>query len=497
MEVQAKGPLNAPELRWPALTVPARHFIGNRFVASRDERTLPMIDPSDGTPFAAIARGGAADIDAAVYAADRARTEWTALAPAERGRALARVAAAITRHADELAFIEARDCGKPLAQARADAAACARYFEFYAGAPDKLHGTTIPYASGYSVLTWREPHGVTGHVIPWNYPLQIFGRSVGGALAAGNVCVVKPAEDACLSLLRVAELAAHAGLADGVLNIVTGLGAEAGAALVAHPGIHHLSFTGSPATGASVAASAAARHCPVTLELGGKSPQVVFADADLEAALPAIVNAIVQNAGQTCSAGSRLLVERAAYERTLDALGDRFSRLIAGPALADRDCGPLIRASQLARVRDFLADANTRGIAIVAAGRIADDAPSGGFYVAPTLLRDVPVDARVACDEVFGPVLAAMPFDDEAHAIALANATDYGLVAGVWTRDGARQLRMARALQSGQVFINNYGAGGGVELPFGGVKHSGHGREKGFEALYGFTTLKTVVLRHG
>ncbi len=347
------------------------------------------------------------------------------------------------------------------------------------------------------MLTWREPHGVTGHVIPWNYPLQIFGRSVGGALAAGNACVVKPAEDACLSLLRVAELAAEVGLPAGALNLVTGLGAEAGVGARRAPGVAHLSFTGSPATGASVATAAAQRHCPVTLELGGKSPQIVFADADLDAALPALVNAIVQNAGQTCSAGSRLLVERSRYEEMLERLGERFAALRAGPALADLDCGPLIRASQLARVRTFLADAARDGIATVAQGTVVDDAPASGFYVAPTLLRDVPIDHRLACDEVFGPVLAAMPFDEEADAVRLANATDYGLVAGVWTRDGARQLRMARAVQSGQVFINNYGAGGGVELPFGGVKHSGHGREKGFEALYGFTTLKTVVLRHG
>ncbi len=235
----------------------------------------------------------------------------------------------------------------------------------------------------------------------------------------------------------------------------------------------------------------------MTLELGGKSPQIVFADADLEAALPAIVNAIVQNAGQTCSAGSRLLVERPIYERVLDLLGARFARLAAGPAFADLDCGPLIRASQLARVREFLDRAQREGIATVASGRIVADAPRGGYYVAPTLLRDVPVRARLACDEVFGPVLAAMPFDEEAHAIELANATDFGLVAGVWTRDGGRQLRLARAVRSGQVFVNSYGAGGGVELPFGGVKHSGYGREKGFEALFGFTTLKTVVLRHG
>jgi aldehyde dehydrogenase (NAD+) len=254
-----------------------------------------------------------------------------------------RLARSIGDHAEELALIEAQDCGKPLKQARADAAACARYFEFYGGACDKFHGETLPYPDGYTVLTWREPHGVTGHIIPWNYPLQIFGRSVGGALAAGNACVVKPAEDACLSLLRVAELAAGIGLPEGALNIVTGLGREAGSALAAHRGIDHLSFTGSPPTGASVAAEAARHHCPVTLELGGKGPQVVFADADLDAALPVLVNAIVQNAGQTCSAGSRLLVEASRYEEVLARLRERFAALRVGPALSDLDCGPLPR----------------------------------------------------------------------------------------------------------------------------------------------------------
>ena len=489
--------MNAPDRHAAVASVPAGHFIANRFVAASEARTLPMIDPSDGAPFAEIARGTERDVDAAVEAAQRARAGvWGRLAPAERGRRLMAVSNAIRDHADELTRIEARDCGKPLTQARADAAACARYFEFYAGAPDKLHGETLPYADGYAVLTWREPHGVTGHVIPWNYPLQIFGRSVAAALAAGNACVVKPAEDACLSLLRLAELAAETGLPEGALNIVTGLGAEAGAALVAHPGVAHVSFTGSPQTGAEVGAVAAGRHCSITLELGGKSPQIVFADADLEQAMPAIVNAIVQNAGQTCSAGSRLLVERAIYEDVLARLAERFARLVTAPAFADRDCGPLIRASQRDRVQSFLDDATKQGIEIVARGTVLPGAPSAGYYVPPTLLRDVPVRSRLACDEVFGPVLAAMSFDDEAHAIALANGTGYGLVAGVWTRDGARQLRLARALESGQVFVNNYGAGGGVELPFGGVKHSGHGREKGFEALYGFTTLKTVVVRH-
>ncbi len=490
--------MNAPHPKWPAITTPPRHFIANRWVDAQGGGTLPMLDPSDGAPFAEIARGTAADIDAAVRAAQAAREgAWSKLSPAERGRLLGTLGRAILDRAEELALIEARDCGKPLKQARADVGACARYFEFYGGAADKVHGATIPYPEGFAVLTWREPHGVTGHIIPWNYPLQIFGRSVGASLAVGNACVVKPAEDACLSLLRVAELAAEVGLPPGALNIVTGLGREAGAALAEHPGIAHISFTGSPETGAWVGAAAAKRHCPVTLELGGKSPQIVFADADIELALPALVNAIVQNAGQTCSAGSRLLVERSRYEEVLARLGERFAALRAGPALADLDCGPLIRESQRARVRDFLAHAERDGIATVAHGEIAADAPSGGYYVAPVLLRDVPIGHRLACDEVFGPVLAALPFADEADAVRLANATDFGLVAGVWTQDGSRQLRMARAAQSGQVFINNYGAGGGVELPFGGVKHSGHGREKGFEALYGFTTVKTVVLRHG
>jgi len=490
--------MNAPHSPWPAIETPPRHFIDNVFVPAQGGLTLPVVDPSDGAPFASIARGSAADVDAAVRAARRAFDErWRRVTPAERGRILIRISAAILAHADELALIEARDCGKPLRQARADAAACARYFEFYAGAPDKLHGTTIPYAEGYTVLTWREPHGVTGHIIPWNYPLQIFGRSVGASLAAGNACVVKPAEDACLSLLRLAELAAEAGLPPGVLNLVTGLGSEAGAALAAHEGIAHMSFTGSPATGASVAKQCAERHCPVTLELGGKGPQIVFADADVDAALPVIVNAIVQNAGQTCSAGSRLLVERPLYETLLAKLGERFAALRSGPALADVDCGPLIRASQQQRVRGFLDAAKRDRIDIVAQGSVLPDAPADGYYVPPTLLRDVPATHRLACEEVFGPVLVAMPFDDEAHAVALANGTGFGLVTGVWTRDGARQLRMARAIESGQVFVNSYGAGGGVELPFGGVKHSGHGREKGFEALYGFTTVKTVVLQHG
>ncbi|MCA3920093.1 aldehyde dehydrogenase family protein, partial [Burkholderia sp.] len=299
----------------------AKHFIAGEWTLPAQLETIAVVDPSDGQPFATIARGTAPDIERAVAAArDAFAGPWGAASAAERGRVLMRLSARVASSIEELAAIEARDTGKPLKQARADAAALARYFEFYAGAADKLHGETLPYQAGYTVLTVREPHGVTGHIVPWNYPMQIFGRSVGAALAAGNACVVKPAEDACLSVLRVAELAAEVGLPAGALNIVTGYGHEAGAALARHPGIDHISFTGSPATGKLVTQMAAENHVPVTLELGGKSPQIVFADADLEAALPVLVSAIVQNGGQTCSAGSRVLIERAVYEPLVERL---------------------------------------------------------------------------------------------------------------------------------------------------------------------------------
>ncbi|TQN07106.1 aldehyde dehydrogenase (NAD+) [Acidovorax temperans] len=474
------------------------NYIANASVPSSSGRTLAVIDPSDGQPFDEIQRSNADDIDAAVHAARQCyQAVWQRMAPVDRGRLLQKLSAKVLEHADELTALEQRDCGKPTKQARADAVALARYFEFYAGACDKLHGETIPYLDGYSVLTWREPHGVTGHIIPWNYPMQIFGRSVGGALAAGNVCVVKPAEDACLSLIRVAQLAAEVGFPPGAINIVTGYGHEVGDALARHPGIDHISFTGSPKVGTIIQQVAAERHCPVTLELGGKSPQIIFADADLDAAVPVVLNAIVQNAGQTCSAGSRVLIDSLIYEPLLERLGQAFEKLRVGPAAMDLDVGPLIRQSQQQRVWDFLSDAQVAGIPMVAQGVVVDEAPEGGFYQAPTLLRDVPVGHRLAQEEVFGPVLSAMAFQDEDHAVELANATQFGLVAGIWTRDGARQFRMAKRVHSGQVFINNYGAGGGVELPFGGVKSSGYGREKGFEALYGFTTLKTVAIKHG
>jgi aldehyde dehydrogenase (NAD+) len=482
--------------------MPAHHFIANARRPVPDARTLPVIDPADGREFDRIARGAPEDIDQAVRAAQAAMGEhfdgpWALTCARDRGRLLAAWGRAVLDEADELARLEARDTGKTLRTARNDVAALARYFEYYAGACDKLHGETLPYDTGTLVMTVREPHGVTGHIIPWNYPVQIFGRSVGASLAAGNACVVKPAEDASLSTLYLAEMAARVGFPPGALNVVTGYGHEAGAALSAHPGIRHISFTGSTATGQQVAAAAARHHCPVVLELGGKSPQIVFEDADLDAALPVVVNAIIQNSGQTCSAGSRLLVHESIHEAFVARVAERFRALRAGPPASDADLGPLVNRKQYERVRRMLDAARAEGLAEAARGRILDGAPPDGYYQEAVLFRDVPSDSALAREEIFGPVLITQAFRDEAHALALANSTDYGLVAGVWTRDGARQLRMARHLRCGQVFINNYGAGGGVELPFGGVKSSGHGREKGFEALLGFTALKTVAIRYG
>ncbi len=472
-------------------------LIAGRWQAPANGQSLPLFDPSDGSELTRIARGGSADVDAAVHAAQSALDgAWGLLSATERGRLLMAMSAKVLEQADELARLEALDVGKPYKQGRADAVALARYLEFYGGAADKVMGETIPFANGYTTLTWREPHGVTAHIVPWNYPMQIIGRSVGAALAMGNACVLKPAEEACLTALAFARIAQDCGLPAGALNVVPGLGEEAGAALSSHPGVRHVSFTGSVAVGTLIQTAAAKNAIPVTLELGGKSPQIVFADADLDAALPFLVNAGIQNAGQTCSAASRILVERPVFDTVVARMAERYRALRVAPALADGDIGPVISARQRDIIQGYLDLVRDNGLHVAAQATLPADLPAGGYYVAPTLVADVVPGHRIAQEEIFGPVQAVIPFDGEAEALRIANGTPYGLVAGVWTRDGGRQLRMARKLQCGQVFINNYGAGGGIELPFGGVKHSGHGREKGFEALYGFSALKTVAIRH-
>ncbi|MCO6391587.1 aldehyde dehydrogenase family protein [Aliihoeflea aestuarii] len=473
-------------------------FIDNEWTPSPSEKTIDVIAPATGAVVARIAAGNADDIDRAYQAARRAFEDgaWGKLTAVERGRLLTRLSRLIEDHADELTALEALDTGKPLKQARADIVSCARYFEFYGGAADKVHGETIPFLNGYLALTERVPHGVTGQIIPWNYPAQMFGRTLGPALAMGNATVMKPAEDACLTPLRLAELAVEAGFPEGAINIVPGLGEDAGAALTAHPGFDFLSFTGSPEVGTMVQIAAAKNHIGCTLELGGKSPQVVFGDVDLDAALPSLVNAIVQNAGQTCSAGSRLLVEKSAYDRIVGTVAERFAKLQAGTPEMDLDLGPVINAGQKRRVERFCHNADSDGIEIIAQGSVAKDVPEGGFYVAPKMFGHVPRDNALARDEVFGPVLSVIPFEDEADAVALANGTDYGLVAGVWTQNANRAMRVGRKIRAGQVFVNAYGAGGGIELPFGGMKKSGHGREKGFEALKDLSALRTMVVKH-
>lgn len=472
------------------------NLIDGEWVAAASGREMDVRSPIDGEVFTRIADSGPEDVDAAVAAARAAFDggPWSRLAAAERGRLMMRLGNRILEEAEELARLETMDNGKPIKQARADMIATARYFEYYGGGADKVHGEVIPFLTGYHAEVRREPHGVTGHIIPWNYPAQMFGRSIAPALAMGNATVLKPAEDACLTALRIGELATEVGFPAGAINIVTGRGEVAGKALSEHPGVDFMSFTGSPEVGVMIQVAAARNFIGCTLELGGKSPQIVFEDADLEAVYPVLVNAIIQNGGQTCSAGARVLIQRGIYDKVMAELKTRFEAVVASDSGEDAVLGPLISARQKKRVETYIAEADAP---LVARGSIAEGSPEGGYYVAAALFGPCEPGSKIAQEEVFGPVLCAIPFDDEADAIRIANGTDYGLVAGIWTSNGGCQQRMAKAMHCGQVFINGYGAGGGIELPFGGIRKSGHGREKGFAALHEFSRIKTVVNNHG
>ena len=473
-------------------------FIDGRPVPSAD--TYDNVDPATGRAIGQIARGGHMEVDAAVAAAAAAQPDWAATSPEHRSGVLCRLAELIDSQAEELARLESQDTGKPLSQARADATVAARYFRFYGHVIEAYYGLSIPLGPELHAYTRREPLGVVGSIVAWNYPLQLLSRAMATATAAGNAVVLKPADETPRTAVAVARLALEAGMPSGLVNVVTGLGPEAGAALTAHPQVAHLGFVGSTETGSLVAQAAARRVIPSVLELGGKSAHIVFPDADLERAVEFITRSVLQNAGQTCSAGSRLVVHEQVRPELVERLAHRFQQVSLGPGLEDFDLGPLVSVRQQERVRAFLQPYTegakgglTRG-ELITGGRAPQDERLGqGSYWLPTIVDDVAPDSRIAQEEVFGPVLVTLPFSEEQEAIALANGTDYGLLAAVWTRDVARAHRSAAAVQAGQVFINTYGAGGGVELPFGGFKKSGYGREKGIEALDAFTQTKTVV----
>ncbi|MDD9995125.1 MAG: aldehyde dehydrogenase family protein [Dehalococcoidia bacterium] len=457
---------------------------------------LEDIDPANGETIALVARGGATDIDSAVEAAREGFRSWSALIPSERAVVLNAIGDRINHRAEEFALLESRDTGKPLSQARRDIQVSARYFHFYAGIADKIYGETIPIDGKSFAFTLREPLGVTAHILPWNYPMQIGCRTIATSLATANACVVKPAEDAPLTISLLATIALEAGLPPGALNVVSGLGEEAGAALASHPGVDRVFFTGSPEVGALVQKMAADNITPVSLELGGKSPNIVFADAQLESALPVVLQSLIQNAGQTCSAGTRLLVQSPVEEMVKGKLRDLMGAVQMGPGVTDPDMGPLISGKQLDRVLGYLEIGRNEGASVLTGGgRPAAEELGRGYFVEPTLLDGVNQDMRVANEEIFGPVLSVLTFEEEEEAAAIANGSPYGLIAAIWTRDINKAFRLARSLDCGQVYVNSYGAGGGADLPFGGYKRSGYGREKGVEAVREYTQVKTVAVQ--
>ena len=445
---------------------------------------LSVLEPATEAVLAQVARADAGDVDRAVAAARAALPAWRALPPAERARLLHALADALAGHLEELAVLEARNAGKAIGDARGEMGMVVDTFRYYAGAPERLLGDTIPVAGGQA-FTVREPLGVVGLITPWNFPLTIAAWKLAPALAAGNTVVLKPAELTPLTALRFSELALAAGIPEGVVNVVVGPGRTCGQRLVEHPDVAKIAFTGSTEVGRSIAAGAAQTIKRVTLELGGKSANVIFADADLEAAAAAAPMAVFGNAGQDCCARSRILVQEDAVDRFMELLEVEVKAIRVGDPLdASTQMGPLISAQQLQTVSSFMQD----DVSIAFRG----SAPEGpGFWFPPTVLSPVSPGDRVAREEVFGPIAAVIPFRDEAEAITLANDTIYGLSGSIWTRDGARALRVARAVETGVLSINA-NTSVRVSTPFGGFKQSGYGRELGPHAVDAYTEVKTI-----
>jgi aldehyde dehydrogenase (NAD+) len=471
-----------------------RHYINGEWTAAANGATFETVDPATEEVIGLVARGTAADVEQAVTAA-RAAFErvWWQTKPKERARLLFDLARAIEAEADSLAELETLDSGKPLPLSKKEVLSTARYFEFYAGAADKFYGDSIPLGPDYVDFTLREPMGVTAHIVPWNMPLNMVGRSVAPALAMGNTAVVKPAEQTPLTALKLAELMAQVGVPAGVYNVVAGFGQEAGAPLTEHPDIDSITFTGSVPTGRRIMQAAAKHIKPVVLELGGKSPHIIFADADLETAVVEASKGIFANCGQICSAGSRLVIDGRIKDAFLDKLVQRARQIRVGPGLESPDMGPLVSQEQYERVLNYIQIGQQEGAQLLTGGG-RPDRLERGYFVAPTLFDNVSPQATIAQEEIFGPVLSVLTFHDEEEALAIANGVQYGLVAGIFTNDLNRALRLATRIRAGQIYVNEYFAGG-EETPFGGYKQSGFGREKGIDALYNYTQVKNVAIR--